>query len=87
MFQVSYLIVDKMYDIYPPLERDLYWDEVIPDQLPYTAATEQYREEYPQPSTANIEVPKSATECVALTSVKIDKVGDHAVSLCKYFRN
>ncbi|PSN36817.1 hypothetical protein C0J52_18103 [Blattella germanica] len=54
----------------------LYWDEVFPAQLPYTVATEPFRDEHPQPSTANIEVPKSAAEYVSPSSLKIDELGD-----------
>ncbi|PNF37152.1 Bestrophin-2, partial [Cryptotermes secundus] len=58
--QVSYLIVDEMHHEHPELIKDQYWDEVFPVQLPYTVETEQFREEHPQPSTANIDVSKSA---------------------------
>jgi hypothetical protein len=83
MFQVSYLIVDEMHHEHPELIKDQYWDEVFPAQLPYTVETEQFREEHPQPSTANIDVSKSAAEIVVPSSVKIDDLADHAVSLHK----
>ncbi|KAF4524693.1 hypothetical protein B566_EDAN014294, partial [Ephemera danica] len=54
--QVSYLIVDEMHHDHPELLRDQYWDEVFPSELPYTVASEQYRDEVPEASTANIEV-------------------------------
>ena len=78
---MSYLIVDEMHHEHPELIKDQYWDEVFPAELPYTVAAEQFREEHPQPSTANIEVPKSAAEYVIPSSMKIDEMGDHAVSL------
>ncbi|KDR18006.1 hypothetical protein L798_08113, partial [Zootermopsis nevadensis] len=78
--QVSYLIVDEMHHEHPELIKDQYWDEVFPAQLPYTVAAEQFREEHPQPSTANIEVPKSAAEYSAASSIRIDDIGDHAVN-------
>ncbi|GLH15310.1 Bestrophin homolog, partial [Gryllus bimaculatus] len=53
--QVSYMIVDEMHHEHPELIKDQYWDEVFPTQLPYNVAG--VREEHPQPSTANIEVP------------------------------
>jgi hypothetical protein len=55
-WQVSYLIVDEMHHDHPELLRDQYWDEVFPAELPYTVASEQYRDEIPEASTANIEV-------------------------------
>lgn len=57
--QVSYMIVDEMHHEHPELIKDQYWDEVFPTQLPYTVAAEAFREEHPQPSTANIEVPRT----------------------------
>jgi hypothetical protein len=86
VFQVSYLIVDEMHHEHPELIKDQYWDEVFPAQLPYTVEAEQFREEHPQPSTANIEVPKSSAEFVVPSSVKIDDLADHAVSLHKFVR-
>jgi hypothetical protein len=75
--QVSYLIVDEMHHEHPELIKDQYWDEVFPAELPYTVAAEQFREEHPQPSTANIEVPKSAAEYILPSSVKSDDMGEH----------
>ncbi|XP_068083497.1 bestrophin-2 [Anabrus simplex] len=60
--QVSYLIVDEMHHEHPELIKDQYWDEVFPTQLPYTVASEQYREQHPQASTANIEITKADAE-------------------------
>lgn len=57
--KVSYLIVDEMHHEHPELLRDQYWDEVFPVELPYTIAAEQYRDNIPEPSTANIEVKES----------------------------
>ncbi|XP_026472227.1 bestrophin-4-like isoform X2 [Ctenocephalides felis] len=72
--QVSYLIVDEMHHDHPELIKDQYWDEVFPAGLPYTVAAQQFREEHPQPSTANIEVsPRGrGTIHVNPSSVKID---------------
>ncbi|XP_049777292.1 bestrophin-2-like isoform X2 [Schistocerca cancellata] len=72
--QVSYLIVDEMHHEHPELIRDQYWDEVFPAQLPYTIASEPFREQHPQPSTANIEVPKSMAEPLL---AKPEDGGDH----------
>ncbi|GAB0097842.1 Bestrophin homolog [Sergentomyia squamirostris] len=68
--QVSYMIVDEMHHEHPELIRDQYWDEVFPEQLPYTVATEQYREEPPKPSTANVGVTKSDGEVLHPVSSK-----------------
>ncbi|CAB3366780.1 Hypothetical predicted protein [Cloeon dipterum] len=57
--QVSYLIVDEMHHEHPELLRDQYWDEVFPSELPYTVAAEQYRDNIPEASTANIEIKDS----------------------------
>nr|CAD7430605.1 unnamed protein product [Timema monikensis] len=76
--QVSYLIVDEMHHEHPELIKDQYWDEVFPAELPYTVAAEQYREQHPKPSTANIEVTKADAEYFAPSSVKVNDGGDAA---------
>lgn len=35
-----YWIVDEMHHEHPELDRDQYWDEVFPQELPYTLAFE-----------------------------------------------
>ncbi|KAF0304990.1 Bestrophin-3 [Amphibalanus amphitrite] len=57
--QVSYIIVDEMHEDHPELVRDQYWEDVIPADLPYTVAAEQYRREPPQGSAAQIDVKKT----------------------------
>lgn len=70
--QVSYLIVDEMHHDHPELVKDQYWDEVFPQELPYTLASEPFRESHPEPSTANITVkPKEAGIVQPPSSVKI----------------
>ena len=54
--QVSYIIVDEMHEDHPELVRDQYWEDVIPADLPYTVAAEQYRRDPPQGSAAQIDV-------------------------------
>ncbi|KAM8704064.1 hypothetical protein ACLKA7_008642 [Drosophila subpalustris] len=76
--QVSYLIVDEMHHDHPELLKDQYWDEVFPNELPYTIAAERFRENHPEPSTAKIEVPKSAGMPSAMSSVRIDEMADDA---------
>lgn len=70
--QVSYLIVDEMHHEHPELLRDQYWDEVFPVELPYTIAAEQYRDNIPEPSTANIEV-KEADAAIASSVPRVDE--------------
>ncbi|XP_045105835.1 bestrophin-4-like isoform X2 [Portunus trituberculatus] len=62
--QVSYLIVDEMHNEHPELMQDLYWDEVFPQELPYTVAAEQYKRDPPMGSTANLRVPEAEQEFV-----------------------
>ncbi|XP_068157603.1 bestrophin-2 isoform X2 [Drosophila tropicalis] len=76
--QVSYLIVDEMHHDHPELLKDQYWDEVFPNELPYTIAAERFRENHPEPSTAKIEVPKSAAMPSTMSSVRIDEMADDA---------
>jgi hypothetical protein len=78
---VSYLIVDEMHHEHPELLRDQYWDEVFPVELPYTIAAEQYRDNVPEPSTANIEV----KEADAMMSSSVPRM-DENVSI-KYSKN
>ncbi|XP_013097191.1 bestrophin-4 isoform X7 [Stomoxys calcitrans] len=76
--QVSYLIVDEMHHEHPELLKDQYWDEVFPNELPYTIASERFREEHPEPSTAKIEVSKNAAMPTVMSSVRIDDMADDA---------
>ncbi|KAH8267343.1 hypothetical protein KR018_011797 [Drosophila ironensis] len=76
--QVSYLIVDEMHHDHPELLKDQYWDEVFPNELPYTIAAERFRENHPEPSTAKIEVPKSAAMPSTMSSVRIDEMVGNA---------
>ncbi|KAG7198266.1 hypothetical protein KM043_005669 [Ampulex compressa] len=69
--QVSYLIVDEMHHEHPQLLRDQYWDEIFPAELPYTAASQAFREEHPEPSTAGIQL-SAAQQELQPSSVKID---------------
>ncbi|KAI5634321.1 bestrophin, RFP-TM, chloride channel domain-containing protein [Phthorimaea operculella] len=73
--QVSYLIVDEMHHEHPELLKDQYWDEV-PAELPYSIATENQREDHPEPSTARVAVParQRSMVTVAPSNVKIDEM-------------
>ncbi|XP_055691965.1 bestrophin-4-like isoform X1 [Lutzomyia longipalpis] len=86
--QVSYMIVDEMHHEHPELMKDQYWDEVFPVELPYTVGAEGFREEHPQPSTANIEIPKAAAEVIPVvpSKAKMDEmVGKNTQSISYRF--
>ncbi|XP_063636250.1 uncharacterized protein LOC134806802 isoform X5 [Cydia splendana] len=81
--QVSYMIVDEMHHEHPELIKDQYWDEVFPSELPYTLATENAREEHPEPSTARVAVPPRQRSMVTIapSAVKMDEMApSHTVS-------
>lgn len=61
-----------MHHTHPELVRDQYWDEVFPQELPYTLASEPFREQHPLPSTANIAVMPHAAETITPSTVKVD---------------
>lgn len=85
--QVSYMIVDEMHHEHPELIKDQYWDAILPEDLPYTEGT--LREQQPQPSTANIEIPKRVFTTSLFpglsSSAKVDElVGKSALSINNY---
>lgn len=53
------MIVDEMHEEHPELLKDQYWDEVVPKDLPYTVASEQYRREEPKGSAEHYKVKDS----------------------------
>ncbi|KAB7499618.1 Bestrophin-3 [Armadillidium nasatum] len=40
---VAYIIVDEMHNGHPSIIPDMYWDNIVPKNLPYTTASEAYR--------------------------------------------
>ncbi|CRL02636.1 CLUMA_CG015905, isoform B [Clunio marinus] len=48
--KAAYMIVDEMHEEHPELCKDQYWEEVVPKDLPYTAASEIYRRAEPKGS-------------------------------------
>lgn len=50
------MIVDEMHDEHPELLKDQYWNQVVPDELPYTVASEHYRKYEPKGSAENYKV-------------------------------
>lgn len=85
---MSYMIVDEMHHEHPELIKDQYWDSIVPaDDLPYTE--ENLREQHPQPSTANIEIPKRVFTSSLFnglsSTAKVDEmVGKSALSINNY---
>ena len=68
--QVAYLIVDEMHAEHPELVKDQFWDEGIPDELPYTLAAEDSRPAEPWlGSTAEVEVTKEQGEFIVMDKV------------------
>ncbi|XP_033297600.1 uncharacterized protein LOC117235055 isoform X2 [Bombus vosnesenskii] len=57
--KAGYMIVDEMHEEHPELLKDQYWDEVVPKDLPYTVASEQYRREEPKGSAEHYKVKDS----------------------------
>ncbi|XP_063986612.1 bestrophin-3 [Diachasmimorpha longicaudata] len=57
--KAAYMIVDEMHEEHPELLKDQYWDEVVPKDLPYTVASEQYRREEPKGSAEHYKVKES----------------------------
>jgi hypothetical protein len=40
--------VDEMHSDIPELVKDAYWDEVVPEEIPYTASTAKFKIDAPQ---------------------------------------
>jgi len=67
--QVAYLIVDEMHAEHPELVKDQFWDEGIPDELPYTVAAEEFRTDPWLGSTADVLVSEEQGEFVNLDKI------------------
>jgi len=88
MFPLIYFIllflrieVDEMHHEHPELLKDQYWDTVLPQELPHTVASEQYREEAPTHSTANVKVSYEEGEIISPPSVRsIHQLSESGVS-------
>ncbi|XP_015523594.1 uncharacterized protein Best2 isoform X1 [Neodiprion pinetum] len=57
--KAGYMIVDEMHEEHPELLKDQYWDDVVPKDLPYTVASEQYRREEPKGSAELYKIKES----------------------------
>lgn len=75
-----------MHSEHPELIQDLYWDEVFPQELPYTIASEQFRREPPQGSTANIEVSEQDQEFLPIVEEDEEDVQESmsGINVSKY---
>lgn len=63
--------MDEMHGaLQPQLLRDQYWEEVIPESLPHTVASEQIKDGPPVQSTANIYVTREEGEIIAPASLR-----------------
>jgi hypothetical protein len=50
------MVVDEMHEEHPELLKDQYWEQVVPQDLPYNLASEHFRKHEPQGSTASLKV-------------------------------
>lgn len=72
--QVAYLIVDEMHAEHPELVKDQYWEDGIPDELPYTIAAEECRPSEPWlGSTADVIVSEEQGEFVYMDKIEEDE--------------
>ena len=58
-----------MHAEHPELVKDQFWDEGVPDELPYTIAAEEFRGQEWLGSTAEVEVPEEQSEFVYLDKI------------------
>ncbi|XP_051161927.1 uncharacterized protein LOC127281951 isoform X1 [Leptopilina boulardi] len=76
--KAGYMIVDEMHEEHPELLKDQYWDEVIPKDLPYTVASEQYRKEEPKGSAELYKVKESdALYANVMLGTQLHSVNQH----------
>ena len=64
------MVVDEMHEEHPELLKDQYWDQVVPSELPYNMASEQFRRKEPEGSTASMKIKTKESVYDHLTSVK-----------------
>jgi len=64
------MIVDEMHEEHPELLKDHYWEQKVPEQLPYNLASEHFRQTEPQGSAAEIKVKNNESVYGELNSVK-----------------
>lgn len=66
--QVSFMIVDEMYQRHPRLVRDIYWDELEP-QLPYTKSSLSMRTQPHLGSAVNLDVDPEEAEFLPMETI------------------
>lgn len=67
--KVAYTIVDKIHYKTPALQKDPYWDEVVPAELPHTIASMKSSRDAPSTSTAKLVVSSKDKEIVLAPSL------------------
>ena len=68
-----------MHEEHPDLIPDIYWDDVVPHELPYTVAAERFKTPGPMGSTFNMQLPEEEQD--VLLPVVEEEVEDIKVSL------
>ncbi len=64
------MVVDEMHEMHPELLKDQYWEQVVPAELPYNVASEQFRRTEPQGSTASMKIKTKESVYDNLTPIK-----------------
>ncbi len=80
--QVAYTIVDKMHYKTPELVKDIYWDEIVPPELPHTIASLKCHKTPPGTSTDYIQVSNKEQEIVCLQPTRVT-IGKNSVKFRK----
>ncbi|MEE6508603.1 hypothetical protein FKM82_021980 [Ascaphus truei] len=78
--QVSLLAVDEMHQDLPPLEKDLYWNDLDP-QPPYTASTAESRRPSFLGSAFDISLQKEDLEFQPLEQINENEEANHSTPL------
>ncbi|KAF6202441.1 hypothetical protein GE061_004840 [Apolygus lucorum] len=65
--QISYLIVDEVHENHPDIMKDPYWEEVVPEELPYTEAAKPTHTEPFMGSTRYVDVPMDQRNFVMMS--------------------
>lgn len=75
--QVAFLIVDEMHSKHPELIQDKYWDDIVPDELPHTVASQAFRKAPFLGSTAHLEMTAFEAEIIPAAS-QLDKLDEES---------
>ena len=51
------MMVDELGQYPPPPEKDIHWEMVVPEELPYTIAAAPFRGEHAEASAESLKVP------------------------------